>query len=513
MIPPKEIIYRKKIAENLNLIEPGLTLVEEEHKLDNSNGTRGYIDILCRDRFNHIVIIEIKRSKAASRQALHELNKYVALIKANNGLDQDEIRCMLISTVWTELIVPFSEFYHQTSYQLMGYKLESDEKANNIFFTKIEPLPKDKHKYELYYKHYIYLYEENIDRNNAAKNILLTANKSIVEGGVVISIDYMGKNPIIIYKNAHYVAYTKVSDVLRQKWISENIEYYEDNLKHDIETDIDEEISCNIGHSLHDSMDIGYPEKLTNMLIDGWKVRAIDRFGTLKNTKKIITDQQIIADACGIYGTHTSLYMKLHNPLHKKSWEKAKKKIQYSLLGNHIWKNLVNSLLTHVEQEHPDSDVAFYIFNPLNILYSMYEYTNKNSSSYFPQIDITVSSNSKKELIVLRSILVLDKSKKDIDINKAVSSIYGSVYGFFDTVHFHEVWRNDDKLVELLNYRYLNFLYLIKQNEVEKLVVGDNVSDVIDEDPHNYIAIDKSIDNNSKLQDDIKSFFASGYQG
>ena len=123
---PKEIIYRKKLAKNLKIIEQGLSLIEEEYPLPNPIGTKGYIDILAKDIYNNIVIIEIKRSQTASRQAIHELSKYIALIKHNEGIPPHHIRCILISTHWEELRFPFFEFLQETNYQLMGYHLNSD---------------------------------------------------------------------------------------------------------------------------------------------------------------------------------------------------------------------------------------------------------------------------------------------------------------------------------------------------------------------------------------------------
>ena len=84
---PKEIIYRKKLAKNLEIIEQGLSLIKEEYPLlNNPLGTKGYIDILAKDICKNFVIIEIKRSQTASRQAIHELCKYIALIKHNERI-------------------------------------------------------------------------------------------------------------------------------------------------------------------------------------------------------------------------------------------------------------------------------------------------------------------------------------------------------------------------------------------------------------------------------------------
>ncbi|MEQ1829181.1 MAG: endonuclease NucS domain-containing protein, partial [Pirellula sp.] len=105
---------RNNLANCLEKLEPGLELIAIEFPLPNLIGTRGFIDILARDRFNNRVIIELKRSDQAARQAIHELHKYVALLRMKEGLSHGTIRTMLVSTEWSELRVPFAEFKRST---------------------------------------------------------------------------------------------------------------------------------------------------------------------------------------------------------------------------------------------------------------------------------------------------------------------------------------------------------------------------------------------------------------
>lgn len=82
---PKEIILRKALASNLDLIQPGLQLIKEEFVVENPIGASGKIDILARSKEDMIVPIELKRSDQAARHAIHEINKYIALLKETQG--------------------------------------------------------------------------------------------------------------------------------------------------------------------------------------------------------------------------------------------------------------------------------------------------------------------------------------------------------------------------------------------------------------------------------------------
>ncbi|WP_116789541.1 endonuclease NucS domain-containing protein [Flavobacterium psychrotrophum] len=132
-----EAALRDYLAAQLNIIEFGLTLLEKEHYLRNVSGANGYIDILAKDLLNNYVVIEIKRSQQSSRQAIQELLKYIALLKQNYHARDSEIRCIIISTHWDELLVPFSELHYQTTLDIKGLKLKVDESFNALSCCKL----------------------------------------------------------------------------------------------------------------------------------------------------------------------------------------------------------------------------------------------------------------------------------------------------------------------------------------------------------------------------------------
>lgn len=84
-IVPSEANLRDQLVTRLDLIEYGLHDPTSEYLLPNAHGTRGRIDILARDRHGLRVIIEIKRSNKAAREALHEVGKYMELLSREEG--------------------------------------------------------------------------------------------------------------------------------------------------------------------------------------------------------------------------------------------------------------------------------------------------------------------------------------------------------------------------------------------------------------------------------------------
>jgi len=76
-----EAELRDLLATQIHVLESGLVLVDKEKYIPNTLGTRSFIDLLARDTDNKWVLIEVKRSDAAAREAIHEIYKYVEGVK------------------------------------------------------------------------------------------------------------------------------------------------------------------------------------------------------------------------------------------------------------------------------------------------------------------------------------------------------------------------------------------------------------------------------------------------
>lgn len=121
-----ESLIRDWLSQNLSIIENDLSLIGVEFHLPDYVGSRGYIDILATDRLKNFVIIEIKRANSSARQTMTEILKYHALIKQKYKAKDSEIRIIIISTHWSEIIRAFSELSDRTSYAIKGFEITID---------------------------------------------------------------------------------------------------------------------------------------------------------------------------------------------------------------------------------------------------------------------------------------------------------------------------------------------------------------------------------------------------
>lgn len=114
---------RDYLADRLEIIEPGLKLLKKNYPVASPQGANGTLDILAKDKYGGFVIIELKRSESAARQALHELSKYVAAFLATGNVDEQKIRCFVVSTQWHELDTPLSYFRKFASVDVKGFQV------------------------------------------------------------------------------------------------------------------------------------------------------------------------------------------------------------------------------------------------------------------------------------------------------------------------------------------------------------------------------------------------------
>lgn len=136
---------RDELAKDLSIIEPELVLIDTNYPVESAQGASGALDILAKDRHGSYVIIEVKRSDTAARQALHELSKYLAAFMTSQAVDEHKLRCFVVSTLWHELDVPLSYFASTVNVDVKGFEVSASAgkiKVAERVLPPINSLPK-----------------------------------------------------------------------------------------------------------------------------------------------------------------------------------------------------------------------------------------------------------------------------------------------------------------------------------------------------------------------------------
>ncbi|RIA34238.1 uncharacterized protein DUF91 [Stenotrophomonas sp. AG209] len=130
---------RDHIAANLDLVEQGLTLVDTEFHLPNRQGASGFLDIFGRDAVGKLVIIEIKRTDAAAREAIQELYKYESLLREKFLIKATDVRLILLSVEWHELAIPYAEFAAAAPFEVTAGAIVLDGRGVPVAINPIVP--------------------------------------------------------------------------------------------------------------------------------------------------------------------------------------------------------------------------------------------------------------------------------------------------------------------------------------------------------------------------------------
>ena len=356
-----ESTIRDKLIDQLDIFGEELTFLKKEKFLPNDKGTRGFVDLLASDSMNRFVIIELKRSRGASREAIHEVLKYIEGIKENKSLKNNEIIAYIVSTEWDELLVPFSSFVKDVSYSVRGYKLVVDIDLNPIYVTRVEPL-NIKNERILSNLHSIALYTEEQNLKKGIESYINSFSKKKITDYVLLILkanknlySYTGfsKNEISewkkIFKEYKYLIYSSVQTMTDEEYwsiIKTDKSLYEEVNEY-VNDWSDKDISINLHlyavedcepRPFFDYYEISYPAKLATKLLkeEKWEIQNIIRSGGLKNNN-LLTDETILQELTGSDGLDRIRYFKKFNSKNSSILKKIKEEVSICLEFNPYW--------------------------------------------------------------------------------------------------------------------------------------------------------------------------------
>lgn len=447
---PREKDIRDHLAQNLSLIEDGLILKQVEMKVENPDGADGFIDIFAEDRWNHKVVIELKRSDQAARQALHEVFKYTELLRRNSGLRDSQLRVIIVSTTWHELLIPFSACVKKAMFPVDGFNISVDDLGKTTNVKRVVPL-KEGHLLDFIHDQGIFLYRHREERDT---NVLVIAHALELMGAqdwVLFTLDYGGRNERVILPHAIYVALgtedlEKIYNKSRQAGTWEEYESY---LEDADESPFDfwqghyaSELFCKIVHCC-DEYEIGYPEKAKGIRQD-WILRDAKRSGRWFGTESIYSNEELWRWLSRLDGGNAIFFDRSTSPRFASEWQEVKASARYTMIGYQPWYEFYEAYLDEIESKYPNADVKILIYAHFDLLTALLFTVAKGDMRYLPSFEILVTDPiSKKEHYVSSPIIwdgftcpqdisaILCQFFKDPD-DYLLHNILGTQYKYFE---------------------------------------------------------------------------------
>ncbi|WP_433709072.1 endonuclease NucS domain-containing protein [Paenibacillus illinoisensis] len=421
---------RKYIASNLSFISPELNLVKEEFELKNPYGAKGYVDILATDQEGNYVIIEIKRSNQAAREALNEISKYPMLLKHKFRVKPSEIRIIIVSSEWHELLTPYSEFILSTNYRTEAYMITLDE--NNIPITKQEIQPIDNPiSKKLSRNHLSFLYETYEKAHNEISNLRKHLEQCGLTDYVILR---MHSDANIPYPYSLYVAIQKYDVdyyfqnlkllLQKEKWkeneildhieelIKEKENYYQNDTEGYtiyLEDLILQHVVPNI---ICDTLESSHPEKLLGSINRSWSTDNIIRGGIFQEDIRL-SDQAIIhEELLGLSGENFEMFVTQGHSNNKAKIIEIEENLESVLLWNKVWRSHILTIINKAKKSK-DFSLSLNIYDPGRILESLLAYINGNDTA-LPFYTLYIDNNTEGKTDIYYGLIQWNGKQADI---------------------------------------------------------------------------------------------------
>lgn len=417
---------RELIAKNISKLKPGLTLLQREQYIPNNHGTKSFIDLYAKDENGRHILIELKRSNSAARQAIHEINKYIESVKHHFGVNDTEIHTIIASTEWRELFLPFSRFYSDAGLSVEGIKIninsdETDFNAEPVTPLKIKPGRFIAPWHNMYWyadKNALQLGISEIENVYCKKDIedyiivtfhltrLLTEEErtAILKAQLTrLGITDPDLSSLPSIPQHGYIAYTALQILSKDACmhiISRDPDKF--NEAAELLPDMTEEDALCYLHksieALHpmpecDYYESGTPAKFSSLLNSkDYEICDMIRHGIFKRND-LLSDKTLYDELEGKDGSTEQKFKRIadvKNPAHIRA---LKEDIFSVLKNNPAWRSQILRIIDDISSEFPGAEINIYVFNPSSGVFTIYNFITKGFDVlYLPMYYILVKT-------------------------------------------------------------------------------------------------------------------------
>lgn len=459
-----EAQIRDHLAAHLDLIEPALTLVDTEFHLPSRHGASGFLDIFARDAGGKLVIIEIKRTNAAAREAIQELYKYVPLLRTRFLIKDTDIRLVLLSVEWHELATPFAEFSSSAPFEVTAGEIVLNDAGAPVAIKPVTPMTVAAER-KLGVRHFLWGFP---DEATATRAVALLS-KRIKRSGLTdfVLIQSRATNPTLGERSFLY--FTQ-----RELRLEEYLALIEVNCSEDQLTEFRESIAelteledrvaeasdaawLNPQGSPYreigaDSAEIAYPEKGRRWFAEGAQNDIqVHRFGRFIDPW--LKDATIIDEIRGEGGESD---FRLRFSAHTDSPPQMKAlrvRVENIFFYNEAWLGTVNQLIRYAERKPGRAQIELVAYSPEDILRAI-----AASAFGFPGYVPTFRLDIDHDGTVERFIGLPEWDGSPPDFNKVMAEHFsGDTSGYFFACHFGENRTMNRDIMTDLGLRYSVF--------------------------------------------------------
>lgn len=492
----KEAALRDLIAKKIDKLKPGLTLLKEEQYIPGRHGTKSFIDLYAKDEKERHVLIELKRSDAAARQAIHEVNKYVEQVKQYFGAKDTEIHVIIASTEWEELLLSFSRFYADAGFSVEGIQIDVATDETDFQVRAVLPLPIMQGRFIAPW-HNVYWYADEDSFQQGIADIEDAYREKGIEDYVIVkfylpdhstpeerrfalqkevakmlnkedvnSVD-LSEMSIPVHE---YIAYTAVQMLSKDKCLQ--IISRDENMMEEVRECMpsmeEEEALCYLHESVEsvgpspmgDFYEIGYAAKF-DMFYENCHLLGILRYGVFQRNT-VLTDDIIYSELQGKDGSTGQKFKEIVDVRNAAQVKNVKEDIAAALAGNPVWRNHILRIIEEIEREFPNSEIEISVYNPETGVFTIYyALTKENGFLYLPEYHILVKNPNDTRMY----FGALEGNGSAMTFPQLLKKYY---YGDLAALTLTATWGGkedrDSDIIEDLGAQYRSYRFDISQN-------------------------------------------------
>jgi hypothetical protein len=425
---------RDLLSDHLEVLEPGLRLLGKERYVPNVSGTRGFIDIHARDDSGHHVLIELKRSDSAAREAVHELYKYVEGVKSHLCARDEEIRLIVASTEWRELIVPFSRFVADTSLTISGFELHVDVEARAISAQKVAPLQISKGRYlAQWHELNFYVSASSLDRGIRAHETVsqkkgisdyvlvimkapparqesdeeetrrtLARNRAQSRSGSAVNAaadtrrtpryEFIAYFAMQMFSREACLAIVSSVDAEQAAALSKDLQ----NMEEEAALGYLHEAVLELNPQAHrDGIEIGYPAKFHSRLLEteGWTIVEVRRYGAFARNS-LLTDTAILEEIGGAGGASGQRLKRTFSIGKRSHLSSLRADLRVCLRDNPVWLAHLLRHIDEIEKDFPTAEAEIQVLNPCAGVMTLFMGTSRaDGVLYLPNYILVINDD------------------------------------------------------------------------------------------------------------------------
>lgn len=456
-----EASIRDRIAANLDLIETGLTLVKTELHLPNREGASGFLDIFARDAAGKLVIIEIKRTNAAAREAIQELYKYGALLHESFLVKKTEVRMILLSVEWHELATPYAEFSSSAPFEVTAGAIILDVNGIPVAVEPITPSALSSER-KIGVRHFLWGFPDEATATNAVVAIAHRVQSFGLTDFVLIQS--RATNPILRRRSFLYFAQRELHledymALIEASFTEDQLEEFREGIA-DL-TELEDrvaEASDAVWH-LHggvpyheigaDTAEIAHPEKGGVWFDTGAQENiVVHRFGRFVDPW--LEDQTIIAEIRGEGGESDFRLRFSARTDSPPQMAALLQRVENIFFFNDVWLGAVSQLIRYAERQREPVQIELIAYSPEDILPAI-----AGAAVGFPGYVPTFRLDIERDGAIERFIGLPEWDGSPPDFSKIFADHFsGEIFNYFTARHFGENRSMNRDIMTDLGLRY-----------------------------------------------------------